>query len=278
MDKKVAFIGGGNMADAIIARMSLDWEDKSAIHVTDPSKEKLERLHSKYGVAVHEEKGGWLEEMDCVVLAVKPQNLPEAIVEIKPYVRKCLILSICAGVRIADLEKMIGQKRICRVMPNTPVKVGLGVCGICLTKEAEGEKPLVEAILRTCGQLIWCPDETMIESVTAISGSGPAYVFLFMQALERAGVGYGFSPEQARAMAVYTTLGAAALADKSPETLDTLCKAVQSKGGTTIEAVKIIEGSGFSDMMQNAMQACRNRAVELGQEFSDKVEKAIQKV
>ncbi len=271
MGKKIGFIGGGNMASAFISRMAAIWDNKSDIHVTDISREKLEELKVKYSVSVHAEKGSWLDELDCVVLAVKPQNLPEAIAQIKPYIQKCLVLSIAAGVRTGDLEKMIGHKRICRVMPNTPVKVGLGVCGIYLTEDAKSDKQLVEMLLQNSGNLIWCPDEDMIESITSISGSGPAYVFVFLEALERAALDYGFSPEVARELAIYTVLGSARLAQDSPESFTALSKAVQSKGGTTIEAVKIIEGSGFSDMMQQAIKACRKRAVELGEEFSSKV-------
>ena len=159
-------------------------------------------------------------------------------------------------------------------MPNTPVREGLGVCGIFMVSKEEKDKETVEAILKPTGLLIWCTTESMIDSLTAVSGSGPAYVFLFLAALEKAALEFGFTAQEAHDMAVYTILGSSTLALKSDETFTSLCKKVQSKGGTTIEATKVIEGSGFADMMLRAMEACRTRAIELGDEFSKKVEKA----
>lgn len=271
--KKVAFIGGGNMATAIISRMVSTWENSQLIHVTDKNLEKLEKLKNEFGVSIHEEAGAWLSEMDCVVLSVKPQQLPEVLVQNKEFLKNVFVLSIAAGVKTKDIEKLLGQNRICRVMPNTPVKEGLGVSGIYMVSKEAKDKEAVEDILNPTGLIIWCAFESMLDSVTAVSGSGPAYVFLFLAALEKAALEFGFSSQEARDMAIYTVLGSATLAQRSDDTFGALCKKVQSKGGTTIEATKIIEGSGFSEMMLRAMEACRTRALQLGDEFSEKVEK-----
>lgn len=271
-NKKIAFIGGGNMATAIIARMADHWDEHSNIHVLDLNDNKLDKLHNDFGITPHKEIGPWLSEMDCVIFAVKPQQLPEALSDAKEFLKNNFVLSIAAGVKIRDIEKLLGHNRICRVMPNTPVKEGLGVCGIYMASEDEEDKKTVEEILSPAGLLIWCSFESMIDSVTAVSGSGPAYVFLFLLALEKAALEFGFTAEQSRQMAIYTVLGSATLAKNSDEPFSELCRKVQSKGGTTIEATKIIEGSGFQEMMLRAMQACRTRAIELGDEFSESVE------
>ncbi|MCD8338944.1 MAG: pyrroline-5-carboxylate reductase, partial [Burkholderiales bacterium] len=255
---------------ALISRIS-SVDDRPSIHVLDREEAKLKALSQQYGVQTHTKPGEWIKNLNCVVLAVKPQDLPQAITEIKPFLGTGLILSIAAGVQTKDLIKMTGKNRICRVMPNTPVKTGLGVDGIFLTEAAKEDRPMVETILAPTGLLVWCDKEAMIESITCISGSGPAYVFLFLEALEKAGLNYGFSPEIARQLAIYTVLGSAKLAQGSPHSFTELSKAVQSKGGTTIEAVKVMEENGFQQTMLEAMKACRKRAIELGDEFSRKL-------
>ncbi len=267
---KLGFIGGGNMANALISRIS-SIQEPPEIEVLDKSEEKLKALASLYKITAQQKPGDWINGLDCLILAVKPQDLPQAIQEIKPYLGDGLILSIAAGVQTKDLMKMTGKDRICRVMPNTPVKIGLGVCGIFLTPAATDDKPMVEKILEPTGLLVWCDKEEQIESITCISGSGPAYVYLFLEALEKAGLNYGFAPEVARSLAIYTVLGSAKLAQESPQSFTVLSKAVQSKGGTTIEAVKVMENNGFQHIMLEAMKACRRRAIELGEEFSRKL-------
>ena len=181
--KTIAFIGGGNMGEAIISKMvSSDWKGDD-IHVIDHNEEKLERLSSEYGVHAHKEPGSWLSEIDAVVLAVKPQQLAEAIKASKEWIEDALVISIAAGVRVKDLEAMIGHNCICRTMPNTPMKIGLGVCGLYSTPEAEPDHRFIVKVFAACGDLIWCTKEEELDGVTAISGSGPAYVFRFIEAL-----------------------------------------------------------------------------------------------
>ena len=254
--KTIAFIGGGNMGEAIISKMvSSDWKGDD-IHVIDHNEEKLERLSSEYGVHAHKEPGSWLSEIDAVVLAVKPQQLAEAIHRVK------------------DLEAMIGHNCICRTMPNTPMKIGLGVCGLYSTPEAEPDHRFIVKVFAACGDLIWCTKEEELDGVTAISCSGPAYVFRFIEALTEAGLRYGFNDVQAKRMAIATVLGSAELAKRSGESPSVLREKVTSKGGTTYEALKVMNDRHFMEMMQDAMDACKKRAVELGDAFHESVEAA----
>lgn len=270
--KTICFIGGGNMAEAIVAKMvSGDWSSED-IHVIDHNADKLERLKSTYGVHTHLEPGSWLAELDAVVLATKPQQLPQAIASIKEWIEDALVISIAAGVRVEDLAQMIGHHCICRTMPNTPMKIGRGVCGLYATKEAEPDHRFIVRVFAACGDLIWCEKEEELEGITAVSGSGPAYVFRFIEALMQGAQNYGFNDAQARRIAVATVLGAAELAKQSGEAPGLLREKVTSKGGTTYEALKVMEDEHFMQMMQRAMDACRKRAIELGDAFHEKVE------
>ena len=259
--KTIAFIGGGNMGEAIISKMvSSDWKGDD-IHVIDHNEEKLERLSSEYGVHAHKEPGSWLSEI-------------EAIKASKEWIEDALVISIAAGVRVKDLEAMIGHNCICRTMPNTPMKIGLGVCGLYSTPEAEPDHRFIVKVFAACGDLIWCTKEEELDGVTAISGSGPAYVFRFIEALTEAGLRYGFNDVQAKRMAIATVLGSAELVKRSGESPSALREKVTSKGGTTYEALKVMNDRHFMEMMQGAMDACKKRAVELGDAFHESVEAA----
>lgn len=272
MDKKtIAFIGGGNMATAIISKMvASDWNPKD-ITVIDRNPEKLEKLHNEYGVNVFDKPQARLAEIDAVLLAVKPQQLAEAIQSCKEWIEDALVISIAAGVRIEDLSYMLGHDRICRAMPNTPMKIGKGVCGLYATKEADQYHRFIVSVFAACGEIVWCDKESMLEAVTAVSGSGPAYVFRFIEALEAAALSYGFNEAQARRIAISTVLGSAELAKQSGEAPSELRVKVTSKGGTTYEALKVMDQHHFMELMKEAMDACKQRADELGDEFHNKL-------
>lgn len=260
------------MASAIIGKMVDSGFYGANISVIDPNSEKREKLHADFGVNSYAEAGPWIEKQENILLAVKPQQLPEAIRQIMPFTNQtAAFISIAAGVRTSDLAAMLQTERIVRVMPNTPIKVGLGVCGIYLATSDPELEEVTKNIFEPCGEIIWCEREEMIESITAISGSGPAYVFFFMEALERTAVKFGFNPEQARALAVATVRGASELAKESSDSLSELRAKVTSKGGTTFEAIKVMEDHNFLDLMQEAMQACKNRAIELGEAFHQSI-------
>lgn len=270
--KTIVFYGGGNMASVIISKMvTSDWSGED-IHVIDRNAEKLERFSKQFGVQVHDKPGSWMAQIDSVVLAVKPQQLPDAIASAKEWMDEALIISIAAGVRIEDLRAMLGQNRICRAMPNTPMKIGKGVCGLYATAEADEDHLFIVKVFAACGDLIWCDKEEMLEGVTVVSGSGPAYVFRFIEALENAGIRYGFNEVQARRLAIATVLGSAELARQSDEPPAELRAKVTSKGGTTYEALKVMQERGFMEMMQDAMDACRRRSAELGEAFHENLE------
>lgn len=261
------------MGSAIIARIVATQYPASKIYVSDKHPEKLQALHSQFGVTpitLNEES---LKEQEVVVLAVKPQQLPALLEEISDFLADKLVISIAAGVQVGALRSMIGHDRIVRVMPNTPVRIKAGVCGLYFAEGAEKDKAYVQEVFNSCGEVVVCDKEEMIEGVTAISGSGPAYVFHFIEALEDAGVKYGFSPDVARKMAVMTVFGAGSLALESTDSPAELRKKVTSKGGTTFEALKVMDESGFVPMMLKAMDACKNRAEELGKEFAEGIQK-----
>ena len=271
--KTIAFIGGGNMGEAIISKMvSSDWKGND-IHVIDHNEEKLERLSSEYGVHAHKEPGSWLSEIDAVVLAVKPQQLAEAIKASKMDRRRTRN-SIAAGVRVKDLEAMIGHNCICRTMPNTPMENRSRRLRTLFHTRSRTRPRFIVKVFAACGDLIWCTKEEELDGVTAISGSGPAYVFRFIEALTEAGLRYGFNDVQAKRMAIATVLGSAELAKRSGESPSVLREKVTSKGGTTYEALKVMNDRHFMEMMQDAMDACKKRAVELGDAFHESVEAA----
>lgn len=269
MDYQIGFIGGGNMADAIIARMVQAGWTGDSIHVVDKNKEKLEALNDRYGVTTHEAFGPWIGTMDAVLLAVKPQQLGEVLRDIRTHLTNALVISIAAGFETKDLMRLADNKRVIRCMPNTPVRIGEGVCGLYATEAANNpeDHKFAVKVFASCGEVIWCDEEEMLEGITAVSGSGPAYVFRFIEALETAAERYGFNEAQASCLAVATVLGAAKLAKNSTDSAATLREKVTSKGGTTYEALKVMDEHHFIDMMQEAMDACKKRSRELGEEF-----------
>ena len=185
------------LAEAIwLPPLFLAWfplgDNPACIHVADKNFEKLENLHKEFNVTTHQETGEWLSEMDCVVLAVKPQQLPEVLIQNKEFLKDTFVLSIAAGVKTKDIEKLLGQNRICRVMPNTPVREGLGVCGIFMVSKEEKDKETVEAILKPTGLLIWCTTESMIDSLTAVSGSRSCLCFPFLSCIGESCIGIRF--------------------------------------------------------------------------------------
>lgn len=269
MGYQIGFIGGGNMADAIIARMVQAGWTGSSIHVVDKNKEKLVAMQERYSATVHEAFGPWIGEMDAVLLAVKPQQLGEVLRDIRTHLTNALVISIAAGFETKDLMRLADNKRVIRCMPNTPVRIGEGVCGLYATEAANNpeDHKFAVKVFACCGEVIWCDDEAMLEGITAVSGSGPAYVFRFIEALETAAKRYGFNEAQASRLAVATVLGAAKLAKNSTDSAATLRAKVTSKGGTTYEALKVMDDHHFIDMMQEAMDACKKRSRELGEAF-----------
>ncbi len=268
MSNKISFIGGGNMASAIIGGLVADGTPAASIEVVDVSSASCERLARQFGVKAHAS----LEEAQLhpvVVLAVKPQQLPDVAKQLGPRLGDHLVVSIAAGVRLGDLSRWLGgHARIVRTMPNTPAMVGAGVTGMFAGEEVGIEqRSRAESILRAVGAVVWVNDESELDWVTALSGSGPAYVFYFIEAMEDAGIKAGLSAETARRLALHTVFGAAKLALEAGEDPSVLRARVTSKGGTTERALASLEADGFMDMLARAVNAAAARSKELGDEL-----------
>ena len=264
---RIAFIGGGNMASAIIGGLIRQGLPATQVMVVEPFEATRVLLNSQHGVQAHPAPGPFLADADLIVWAVKPQSFREAAAPVAPFAGRALQLSVMAGIRAADIAAASGSARIVRCMPNTPALVGRGMTGLFDASGAPADRQLAETVIRTTGDVLWVEREEQLDAVTALSGSGPAYVFYFLEAMQQAGVELGLTPEQARALAVGTFAGGAHLAAQSAEPLATLRERVTSKGGTTHAALTALEQAGVKAAFVKAMHAACVRAAELGDEF-----------
>ncbi len=266
---KIAFIGGGNMAQALIGGLADKLTAAANIHVVDINDAALAALRDKFGVTTATAAGNAVAASDVIVLAVKPQQLREVVATLKPLVRQQLVLSIAAGIRAADLSRWLGgHTAIVRTMPNTPALVGKGITGaVAMGGVSEAQRQTADAILRAVGATVWLDDEGKIDAVTALSGSGPAYVFYFIEAMQAAAVELGLTEAQGRELAQATFAGASELAIRSDEPVSLLRERVTSKGGTTYAALVSMEASGVKPAIVKALHAAAARGKELGDEF-----------
>lgn len=264
----IAFIGGGNMASAIIGGLIRQGMKPEQITVVEPFAETAAKLQLDFGITALPAAGPDLAQAQLVVWAVKPQMFNEAAVPVMPHTRGALHLSVAAGIRTDSICRWVGTDRVVRCMPNTPALVGQGITGLFpCPSVTPADKTLVEQVIGTTGQYLWVQEESHLDAVTALSGSGPAYVFYFLEAMTEAGAGMGLSAEQAYQLAVATFSGAASLAAASTESPEVLRQRVTSKGGTTYAAITAMEAAGIKASFVNAMQAAEQRARELGDEF-----------
>ncbi|MEO7953556.1 MAG: pyrroline-5-carboxylate reductase [Polaromonas sp.] len=264
----IAFIGGGNMASAIIGGLLKRGLPTSQIQVVEPFAEQRARLTGQFGVAVSESPEASLGRASLVVWAVKPQIFREAAGQARAHVQSALQLSVAAGIRSDSIARWLGTDRVVRAMPNTPALVGLGLTGLFARPAATAADRLaVEQVIQTTGEYLWLAEEAQLDAVTALSGSGPAYVFYFLEAMIKAGMDMGLGREQAHKLAVGTFVGASALARASDEAPEVLRARVTSKGGTTYAALTSMEQDGVQQHFMRAMHAARARAGELGDEF-----------
>jgi pyrroline-5-carboxylate reductase len=264
----IAFIGGGNMASAIIGGLIRQGMTAEQFTVIEPFAPTAAKLQLDFGITALPAAGPALAQADLVVWAVKPQVFSEAAAPVMPHTRGALHLSVAAGIRTDSIGRWVGTDRVVRCMPNTPALVGQGITGLfpCPSVTA-ADKSLVEQVMTTTGQFVWVDQESKLDAVTALSGSGPAYVFYFLEAMTEAGVGMGLSADQAYQLAVATFSGASSLAAASTESPEVLRQRVTSKGGTTYAALTAMEASGMKTSFVKAMQAAEARARELGDEF-----------
>ncbi len=266
---KIAFIGGGNMAAALLGGLAGKLTAGANIHVIDPNADALLRLRERFGVNTAGSVDAAVAQVDVVVLAVKPQQMKEVAAALLPHIGSQLVLSIAAGIRAVDLSRWLGgHQAIVRAMPNTPALIGQGITGMVATAGVSQEqKDAAEAIMRSVGATVWLAEESLIDPVTAISGSGPAYVFYFIEAMQQAAQEMGLTAEQGTQLAIATFTGAAQLAAQSDEPVSVLRERVTSKGGTTYAALTSMEQSGVKQAIVKALHAAAARGKELGEEF-----------
>jgi pyrroline-5-carboxylate reductase len=264
----IAFIGGGNMASAIIGGLIRQGMAATQFTVVEPFAETAAKLQRDFGIHALSAAGPALAQADLVVWAVKPQVFVEAAAPVSPHTGAALHLSVAAGIRTDSIRRWLGNERVVRSMPNTPALVGQGITGLfpCPATTTQ-DRELVERVIRTTGQAVWVEVEAHLDAVTALSGSGPAYVFYFLEAMVQAGTGMGLNADQARQLAMATFSGASALAAASDEPLAVLRERVTSKGGTTHAAITAMELAQIKPAFVKAMQAAEQRARELGDEF-----------
>jgi pyrroline-5-carboxylate reductase len=255
------------MASAIIGGLIRQGVAPAGFEVVEPLADARERLAREFGITAQAQAGAALARCKALVWAVKPQSFAEAAQPVRDLAPGALHLSVAAGIPSGSIARWLGSERVVRAMPNTPALVGQGMTGLFAREAARGERALVEQILGATGELIWVEAEDALNAVTAVSGSGPAYVFYFIEALAEAGVELGLAPEQARRLAVGTFTGASALAANAPEPPEVLRARVTSKGGTTHAAITSMEGDELKAKFKTAIRAAHRRAVELGKEF-----------
>ncbi len=268
---KIAFIGAGNMANSLIRGLLSKGAAPANLLAFDVDAEKLQLLQTECGIGI-----GTMAEIaaqaDVLVLAVKPQVMPEVCSELAALLsnRPCLLISIAAGIPLLSLQQWLGaETAIVRSMPNTPALVSAGASGLFANAHTSAvQKQLAEDILQAVGIVCWVPQESDIDTVTALSGSGPAYFFLLMEAMEASALKLGLSSETARQLTLQTALGAALLALDSDVPPSELRKRVTSPGGTTEQAIITFQNKGFAELVYEAMQAARQRSVELAENFT----------
>lgn len=264
---KMAFIGGGNMGEAILsAVLGKGLSTPPSVSVSDISESRCHQLKQKYGVAVTGDNRQAIEGAGVVVLAIKPQNLADVMGGLSGKLKPSqLVLSIIAGAKIDTLRQGLAHRCIVRVMPNTPAQIGEGMSVWTATAEvSEQQKNWAGSILQAMGREIYVSDEEYIDMTTAVSGSGPAYVFLFIEALVDAALHVGLPRDMAQELVLQTLLGSGHFLQRSGREAADLRRMVTSPGGTTAEALKVFEEGKFTELVKQAVIACYNKAKELG--------------
>jgi pyrroline-5-carboxylate reductase len=270
-DTTLAFIGGGNMASSLIGGLIADGWDPARIRVADASTQQLERLSQRFPVTTTTDNRSAIAQADIIVLAVKPQSMQAVAQELASdsSLQQALVISIAAGIREATLRNWLGAgTAIVRTMPNTPAMVQSGATALFANPAVSDEqRSIAESILRAVGLAIWVDDEALMDAVTALSGSGPAYFFLFMESLQQAGCELGLPVKTARLLALQTAFGAAKMALESTEDAATLRQRVTSPGGTTERAIAVLQEGGFEALVSKALQAAAARSRDLADKF-----------
>jgi pyrroline-5-carboxylate reductase len=263
---KITFLGGGNMANALIGGMLQNGFAAADITVIEPGGAARDKLAETYAVNCLETTEMLGSPGELLVLAVKPQQMKEAAAPLTGKLGNAVVVSIAAGLDLATLSRFLGgHRKVVRCMPNTPALIGAGITGLCaLPQVTPEERDAADRILKAVGSTVWIADEDKMDGVTALSGSGPAYVFLFIEALQQAAAELGFTPEQGRQLAIETVQGAAALAAQSSDPASLLRERVTSKGGTTEAALQVMAEKGVKEGIIAGVKAAEARGRELG--------------
>ena len=268
---RIAFIGGGHMTTSLIGGLRSGGLPAGDITVADPVAGQIERLRREFGVQGTHDNVAAASGADLVVLAVKPQDMAAAARSLAAAARdgRRIVLSIAAGIRLADLATWLGSHvPVVRAMPNRPALIGAGITAACAGPGvSETERARGEWVLAAAGPVVWLDDESQMDAVTAVSGSGPAYFFLLIEAIEDAGTSLGLPRETARLLAVHTALGAGRMATESGELPAQLREQVTSKGGTTAAALAVLDSADFRGLVQRAIMAAARRSTELARDF-----------
>jgi pyrroline-5-carboxylate reductase len=265
---KIAFLGGGNMAGALIGGLVAKGHDATRISVIELSPAAREKLAARYPVRVTTAPDVAMKGADTLVLAVKPQDMKAALASLGSEVRGALVISIAAGVTLESLSRWLGgHRRLVRCMPNTPALIGAGIAGLyALPEVGQEERKKAETILSAVGEVVWLAEERLLDPVTAVSASGPAYVFWFIEQLAASAERLGIPKNDALKLALHTVLGAAQLAASSDSSPSELRKNVTSKGGTTEAALRVFDEEKLAERLARAIAAASHRAEQLGKE------------
>ena len=267
----IAFIGGGNMAGALLGGLVQQGVSPEQLTVIEPFDAARTALQTRFGIRALTDAvaaAPTLAHADLVIWAVKPQVFREAAEPVAPHVRSALHLSVAAGIATDSIARWLGTGRIVRAMPNTPALIGQGISGLFARAEVSStDQAQVERVMGTTGEFLWLADEARLDAVTALSGSGPAYVFFFLEAMTQAGQEMGLSAEQSQRLALATFRGATELALRSDEPPATLRQRVTSKGGTTHAAITHMQEAHVPEHFIAAMRKAEARAKELAAEF-----------
>ena len=271
MTSRIAFVGGGNMATGLIGGLIARGTPPSSIVVADPETSQRSRLEHDYGVMTVADAPAAVVGARTVVLAVKPQQMAQVARSIADPVAAAaaLVISVAAGIRLQDLARWLGPGvPLIRTMPNRPALIGAGITALYAMPGVDAaSRQTAETILATCGPTVWVPDESQLDVVTAVSGSGPAYFFLLIECLEAAGIELGLDPATARRLAVETARGSGRMAAEAAESPAELRAQVTSQGGTTAAALEVLEAAGVRGIFAAAVAAGARRSAALAQQF-----------
>lgn len=271
MNAQICFIGAGNMAQSLIGGLIASGYAKDKIYATDPTVEQRNQITERFGIKCFANNAEAVANSEIVVLAVKPQILESVCSDLSTVVtqKKPLIISVAAGIRSNTIDAWLGaDNAIVRTMPNTPALIQTGATGLFANNTvSEEQKSQAEHIMRAAGLTVWVQEEKQLDAVTALSGSGPAYYFLFMEAMEQAGQTLGLDEKTAHLLTLQTALGAAKMVLESHQDCATLRQNVTSPNGTTERAINSFEDNNLRDLVFQAMQSANDRAVELADEL-----------